>query len=221
MFLVDSSDGVNPISYNKEKAFVKFMAKRLNISPDKSRAAVVAYGSNSRLEIGLDDNNDLPSFNSIMDSMASLGGPRRIDKALEIAANVLNDSRISRPKIVVLLTSGRQPLDAPTLSVSAGKLHTLGAMVFVVSIANDVDPKYFDVLVEDSELVSIVPSFDGLSNALSKLILEIEQGNILYFYDISSGKPGLSRRIALISLELGHYSNTMPTGRFQLIDDAS
>lgn len=55
-----------------------------------------------------------------------------------------------------------------------GKFYIFGVMVFVVFIVNDVDLKYFDVLVEDSEFVLIVFLFDGLSNVLLKLIFEIE-----------------------------------------------
>lgn len=180
VFLVDSSDGVNLMEYNQEKSFVKLMAKRLNISPQKSRAALVAYGSNSKLEIDLDNDNDILAFERMVDGMAYLGGLPRIDKALENAVNVLNDSRTSRPKIVVLLTSGQQSSDAPSLAVSAGKLHALGAMVYVVSVTVDIDPKYFEVLLENSTHLSNVPSFDDLGETLPKVIRKIEKG-IFYF----------------------------------------
>lgn len=114
-----------------------------------------------------------------MDRVSSVGGTRRIDKAFAAAAEVLKDSRPSVPKMVVLLTSGRQPLDAPSLAESAVPLHSLGAMFYVVSIANDLDQKYFEVLVEDSLMhVSKVPSFDSLNNALSQVTRGIEEGNL-------------------------------------------
>lgn len=106
VFFVDLFDGVNFISYNKEKVFVKFMVKCLNIFLDKFWVVVVVYGLNLWLEIGLDDNNDFFFFNSIMDSMVFLGGFCRIDKVLEIVVNVLNELCILCLKIVVLLMFG-------------------------------------------------------------------------------------------------------------------
>ena len=182
VFLVDTSNGVNFISFNKEKAFVKLLAKRLNVSPGKSRAAVIAYGSNSQLGINFDSYSDLPAFEKLLDRIAYIGGTRRIDKALEAAAGVLKDSRPSIPKMVVLLTSGRQPLGAPSMANSAGALHSLGAMVYVVSIANDLDAKYFEVLVEDYTHVSQVPSFEVVNNALSQITRLIEQGNSVNYF---------------------------------------
>lgn len=178
VFLVDSSDGVNPINFHKEKSFVKLLAKSLHVSPGKSRAAVISYSTNSQLEISLDSYNDLPTFERLIDDMDYLGGARRMDKALEEAALVLKGSRPAVHRVVVLLTSGRQPLDALSLAQSAGKLHSLGAMVYVVSIANDLDAKYFEVLVEDSKYVSHVTTFDLLNNALPKVVAHVEEGNI-------------------------------------------
>lgn len=178
VFLVDASDGVNSLNFNKEKAFVKVLAKRFNVSPGKSRAAVIAFGSSSTLAIDFDSYNDFPAFETLLDRVSSVGGARRIDKAFETAAQVLRDSRPSVPKMVVLLTTGRQPLNAPSLAESAVPLHSIGAMFYVVSIANDLDRKYFEVLVEDSTAhVSDVSSFDSLNDVLSQVTRGIEEGN--------------------------------------------
>lgn len=179
VFLVDSSNGVNLISFYKEKIFVKLLAKRLNVSPKKSHAAVITYGSRARLDIDFNGYYDLPAFERLVDRIAYIGGARRIDKAFEAAAGALKGSRPSVSKMVVLLTSGRQPQDAPSLETSAATLHSLGAVVYVVSVANDLDPKYFNVLVEDSRHVSRVPSFDVLNNALSQVASGIEEGTCL------------------------------------------
>ena len=177
VFLVDSSNSVNSINFIKEKAFVKLLAKRLNVSPGKSRAAVIAYGSISQLGIDFDDYDDLPVFETLVDGIPYINGTRRIDKALEAAADVLKNSRRSIPKIVILLTSGLQPKDAPSLAASAGALHALGAMVYVVSIANDLGPKDFELLVDHTTHVSQVSSFNVLNNTLPQVIRGIEQGN--------------------------------------------
>ena len=62
VFLMDSSKDVNFINFIKEKAYVKLLAKRLNVSPGKSRAAVVVYGSSSQLKIDFDAYDSLSAF---------------------------------------------------------------------------------------------------------------------------------------------------------------
>ena len=168
---------MNPLNFKKEKAFVKLLAKRLNVSPGKSRAAVIAFGSTSTLAIRFNSYNNFQAFETLVDRVSSIGGARRIDKAFQAAAQVLKDSQSSVPKLVVLLTTGQQPLDAPSLAESAVPLHSIGAIFYVVSIANELDRKYFEVLVDDStKHVSEVSWFDSLNVVLPKLTREIEEG---------------------------------------------
>lgn len=177
VFLLDTSDGVNSLNFEKEKAFVKLLAKRLNVSPGKSRAALIAFGSSSTLAIRFDSYNSFQAFETLVDRVSSVGGARRIDRAFQDAAQVLKDSQSSVPKIVVLLTTGQQPLDAPSLAESAVPLHSMGAMFYVVSIANDLDRKYFEVLVGDStKHVSEVTWYDSLNEVLPQMTRGIEEG---------------------------------------------
>ena len=202
VFLMDSSKDVNFINFIKEKAYVKLLAKRLNVSPGKSRAAVVVYGSSSQLRIDFDAYDSLSAFKTAVDGISYIGGTRRIDKALETAAVVLKKARNSIPKMVVLLTTGQQPLDAPSLASSAGALHLLGAMVYVISISNNLDPKYFGNLVEEISHVSQVSTFDLLNNTLPQVIRRIEDGeSIKCNYNAAHATLTKSHRI------LGIYCN--------------
>lgn len=177
VFLLDTSDGVNSLDFKKEKAFVKLLAKRLNVSPGKSQAALIAFGSSSTLAINFNSYNSFQEFETLVDRVSSVGGARRMDRAFQAAAQVLRNSRSSVPKMVVLLTTGEQPLNAPSLAESAVPLHSIGAMFYVVSIANDLDRKYFEVLVEDStKHVSKVSWFDSLNEVLPQLTRGIEEG---------------------------------------------
>ena len=177
VFLLDTSDGVNSFDFKKEKAFVKLLAKRLNVSPGKSQAALIAFGSSSTLAINFNSYNSFQEFETLVDRVSSVGGARRMDRAFQAAAQVLRNSRSSVPKMVVLLTTGEQPLNAPSLAESAVPLHSIGAMVYVVSIANDLDRKYFEVLVEDStKHVSKVSWFDSLNEVLPQLTRGMEEG---------------------------------------------
>lgn len=176
VFLVDSSVGVNALQFNKEKTFVKLLAKCLNVSPEKSRASVITFGATSTREIGFNSYENIQVFETLVDGISSVGGDRRIDRAFTAAVEVFKDSQPSVPKLVVLLTTGRQPANAPSLSEAAVPLHSIGAMFYVVSIANDLDKKYFEVLVDHSSQVSQVSSFESLNYVLPQVTQGVEEG---------------------------------------------
>jgi len=185
VFLLDTSDGVNSLNFKKEKAFVKLLAKRLNVSPGKSQAALIPFGSSSTLAIDFNSYNSFQAFETLVDRVSSIGGARRIDKAFQVASQVFRNSRSSVPKLVILLTTGQQPQNAPSLAESAVPLHSIGAMFYVVSIANDLDRKYFEVLVEDStEHVSEVSWFDSLNEVLPQLTRGIEEGKPSHVFEL-------------------------------------
>ena len=72
-------------------------------------------------------------FEKRVDRAALIGTPRRMDRALEYAAQVLAAS-VRRRKIVILLTTGRQSPGGKSLDEAVNPLDRLGAHTFVVAI---------------------------------------------------------------------------------------
>ena len=164
VFLVDSSSSVTSIGFNLEKKFVKAMARSLNVSPDKSRASVIVYGSSHDVVMSLERFTSLDTFKSFVDNATYIDGPRRMDLALEAAAAVMNRARENSPKVVILLTAGEQ---SPTnkqdpLSNVVKPLRDLRVQTFVVSIGSDPDKQELFSVVEDPRDIFEVPSFEAL-----------------------------------------------------------
>jgi hypothetical protein len=102
VFLIDSSSSVDTSQYLKQKDSVKSLARYLNVRPGLSRASLITYGSTSSKVIGFDGYSTVSEFDTAVDSAGRVGGPRRIDYALEAAKDALNEARPNVPKVSVL-----------------------------------------------------------------------------------------------------------------------
>lgn len=164
VFLVDSSDSVTSLNFQQEKKFVKAMARSLNVSPDKSRASVIVYGSKHNIVLSLDEATNLDDFKRAVDSASYVDGVRRMDLALGAAAAVMNQATRNVPKIVILLTSGEQsPTNTPfPLSSAVKPLRDLGAQMYVVAISSEVDKRELTTVVDDQKDIFEVPQFEAL-----------------------------------------------------------
>lgn len=188
VFLVDSSSSVMSIDFRLEKKFVKAMARALNVSPDKSKGAVVMYGSKQDIVLSLEDFTDINDFKLAVDAANYIDGPRRMDLALEAAVTVMNRARENVPKIVVLLTAGRQSLASSpdVLSTSVKPLRDLGVHTFVVSIGSEPDNQQLDSVVENQLDIFDVPSFKALLPQMipiSKTVAERSSKRTSLIYD--------------------------------------
>ena len=108
LFLVDSSSDISANDYEKEKTLVKALIQTFNSLPNKSRTALITYGN--RPQVVFEFQNDLSSdaLQRKIDSALQMGGGRRIDRALEEGVKLMKTSGQSIPKIVLLITAGRQ-----------------------------------------------------------------------------------------------------------------
>lgn len=164
--------------YTLEKTFVKNIAKALNIAPGKSRAAVITYGDRPILVARFGDHNTHEQLKSVLDRAPFSGGVRRIDKALEAGATVLQQSRPGVPKIVVLLTSGRQyPANgAKTLDEAVKPLQNQGAKTYVIAIGKEPDNTKLRTIVDTPDKVVNIDSFRGLNPQVPSIAKKIIDG---------------------------------------------
>merc|ERR1712168_1680967 len=82
-FILDSSGSLRN-EYQKEKDFLKAIAKAFDIVPGVSRAGVITFSARSKHSIKLSDHNDFASFSAAVDAIPLMGFTTRIDKALRL-----------------------------------------------------------------------------------------------------------------------------------------
>ena len=162
VFLIDSSSDVILDNFGKEKEFVKSVAKFMNADQNKTRVAVISYGSSAI---------EQASFLSPQDELLSglnqatyVGGRRRMDLAITKAAELLAESRFSVPKVVVLLTAGVNGDGNQRLLANASHaLRDLGVNTYVVAIGRDADMKELEQIANDQKDIFKVLQFAGLT----------------------------------------------------------
>lgn len=159
VFLVDSSSQLSRGNFTKEKQFVKTLARDLGVPTETSRTAVVLYDSLMRTPVRFETVKDLPTFSQTLDSQQQIGGGRRMDRALESAARIVQQGR---PSVVILITGGKSDPDAKRLDEAVKPLIAKGAKTFAVvigptSLVSEVAPS-----VEDPQNIFQVRSFDEL-----------------------------------------------------------
>lgn len=182
VFLLDASGDVSREEYGKEKDFVKSLGKALNLGPGKSRAAVYVYSSYARHEVRWDSSQTADSFGSAIDSLSYIGRSRRMDRALEGAAQVLREGRGSVPKVVILVTAGKQIQEPGTklLATAAQPLQVLGASTYVVAIGSRTDVAELKPAVKRPGDVLIVRSFDELRPQTLPIAEHIVKGSGMF-----------------------------------------
>lgn len=166
VFLIDSSSDVIQNNFGREKDFVKSVANFMNADQNQTRVAVITYGSRAMEQASLISPHD--ELLSGLDGAVYVGGRRRMDLAVTKAAEVLQGSRFSVPKVVVLLTAFNGDGDTGLLANASKALRDVGANTYVVAIGGDADLKELEMIVEEPKDIFKVPEFTGLTTETSE-----------------------------------------------------
>lgn len=182
LFLVDSSSDVSRENFQLEKQFVTSIARSLNVSPGKSRGALITYGQNPRISFRFDSNRNTAEFDRLVGLARYMGGARRIDRALGDAADVIRNSRPNVPKVVILLTAGRHTTDpgAKSLDEAAKPLRDLGAKTYVIAIGDSVNKPQLRPIIQRPEDIIPVDGFTKLRPLGPSIGREVAKGASKY-----------------------------------------
>ena len=175
VFLIDSSSDVSWENFLREKDFVKSITTFMNADQNDTRLAAITYGRFAQgHEVGLVNESDV--FLSNLNRAPYVGGQRRMDLAIEKAAEILEGSRFLVPKVVVLLTAGKNSFDGRKLLANASQgLQDLGVTAYVVAIGRNADIKELGSIVDDERDIFNVSQFARLpvtSDSISKAIID-------------------------------------------------
>lgn len=175
VFVLDSSASIGELSYEKMKDFVKTVANSFIIGPGKAFTAVIQYGTNATTAIRFTDYMNNTDFNTAVDALPYLRGVTRIDKALQLALSELlterSGARAGVAKVLILLTDGQQSQapDGVDLQKAARPLFSAGVRVFAVGIGTEIEENELQLIVDKTDDVIVVPSFDGLDAKVRQL----------------------------------------------------
>lgn len=184
--MVDSSASVGNANYQKEKEFLKSLARLVNVTSAKSRVAIIAYSRSTIPVVRFGGYQSLDDLDKKVEDMPLLGDShRRMDVALQSAAQILNSARQHTPKIAVLLTAGRQIPGGISLETATQQLRSLNVTILVVAVGQQVDKQELDPVVAEQEDLFEIESFNALLSRARTIGKAIEEksGNLLRILD--------------------------------------
>jgi hypothetical protein len=183
LFVVDSSDSVGRANFLKSKAFVKAFARAFKVAPDKTHVAFIRFGDVPELSIRFGEHTSIEDFNRAVDNVRYVGGTKRLDKALVLAARVLPKARPSSKKIAIIISDGKQTLQpgVEPLDFAAQPLHGIGAKVYVIGTGQNVDIPKLQLITQKPGDLFISRSYDDLLWQILSLMRHMTKGKIMIY----------------------------------------
>ena len=174
VFLMDTSSSIGRRDYNKEKQFVKDVARIFRIRDGGSRAATILYNSQPNTVIKFSHHSSYEGFARAVDKMPYLLGQTRIDRGLREANDLfLSDARSNAAKILLVLTDGKQTTDpdAINLRTASQPLRDQGVQILAIGVGHNISMKEIHDMVDTRSHAFTPESFSELLK-LSKTIAE-------------------------------------------------
>lgn len=164
IYLMDSSGSIGHDDYEKQKDFVKDLARVFRIGPGASRAAVVTYDDFPIVRANFDDFDSTDSFAEAVESINQTRGRTRIDHALVKTSEMFKSARKNVPKVLIALTDGAQTPDPGSLPLDEASqlLRDQGVKVYALGVGHQVNVTQLRSMVESNSDVFLVDSFVDL-----------------------------------------------------------
>ena len=183
---MDSSGSLHKEGFQKQKGFIKSIAKTLDITPLDSQIGVITYSDRASVGIKLSDYQYHEDLIKAVEALEYNGKTTRIDKAITVAAKDLMTPGAGRrediPGVMVILTDGRQTpdSDATPLEEAAKNLEKLGVKTLVVGIGELADIKELRKMTVRNEDVFLAPSLQLLPSILQPVAASICEAAGIY-----------------------------------------
>lgn len=206
IFLMDASKEVRNRELQAQKDFVKGIAKKMQVSPQGPRAAVFEFGERTFPLVRFDNYVTLKAFNAKVDRARRLAGGRRINTALETAANSFTARGKPGHRVVVLMTTGNSSHTSRKLSQVKQKLENIGARTYVIILGSKATKATFRPIVDRFEHIfaTSAESILQLLYPLARLISETKGNSNLFYCEFSIVSSSV-RCYALYSYTLIHF----------------
>lgn len=106
VFLVDSSIDVSSFNFERAKEFLKGLTDAFNSPSSNVHSALINYGDRAQLVYNLNNEMNTTALHRAIDSAETVGGGRRIERALEVALRLIRNSEQPAPNVMLLITAG-------------------------------------------------------------------------------------------------------------------
>ena len=172
--MVDSSDHVNAEDFEKQKALLISIARKIGIMTNYTRGALVPYGDTASVYFRFEDSSSTASFETAVAKMPRKKGRSGLVRALEVTrSDVFPSARAGVPQIAFVLSSDKQSGDAKALAVVSDSLRQKGVKLLAVGVGNEINLQGFRSVMNNNNDVNPIQSHDQLSLESTNISLKI------------------------------------------------
>ena len=185
IYLMDSSGSIGAVDFERQKDFVKDLARIFSVGPGASRAAVVTYDDYPIVRSNFGDFDSTDEFAKAVDGINQTRGRTRIDLALKKTSEMFKSAQKNIPKVLIALTDGSQTPDpdAIGLDVASQLLRDQNVRIYALGVGHRINVTQLRSMVESNSDVFLVDSFVDLlrksQTIAEKACLEIGNGKLL------------------------------------------
>ena len=172
---MDASESMTEDDFEKQKNFVMKVAESFYMAPKTTQFALVTYSSTATMRIRFKDHFNRDSFNAGVKGLPFAAGGTRFDRALKLAAEEVftakGGARVGVPKVMIILTDGRQSndYDAVPIQDAVIPLRQLSVQIHAVAIGSQVNRLQLRKLVTKEGDIFSIKDFDSLVNESRQL----------------------------------------------------
>lgn len=165
---MDASESMTEEDFEKQKNFVIKVAESFYMAPKTTQFALVTYSSTAKLHIRFKDHLNQDSFKTVVQHLPFAAAGTRFDRALKLAAEDVftaeGGARAGVPKVMIILTDGRQSHDYDAIPIQDAvlPLRQLSVQIHAVAIGSQVNRVELRKLVGTEEDIFNIKGFDNL-----------------------------------------------------------
>lgn len=180
---MDASESMTEEDYEKQKNFVIKVAESFYMTPKTTQFALVTYSSRANVHIRFRDHLNQDSFRTVVQHLPFAASGTRFDRALKLAAEEIftakSGARAGVPRVIIILTDGRQSNDHDAIPIQDAvlPLQQLSVRIHAVAIGSQVNRVELRKLVVKEEDIFSIKDFDNLVNK-SRLLASKTCGSI-------------------------------------------
>ena len=179
MFLLDSSGSIGDADFEIARDWLISVAKSFQIGKLATQVSVMQFADDVIPEFDLDDYDTIEQVENALKNMRLSKGGTNIAGALKYAAQNITDpgfgARASAPKVVVLLTDGREGRgrDRDQTEIQA-KLLQKAASVFIIGIGKKQNTRLLNGMATEpiSDHVKSAETYEDINKFKSSLTKE-------------------------------------------------
>ena len=169
------TDGSDAKDFNLQKDITKRLLDRLDVASDKSRIGLIVYGSDVRIHLRLDSENDRNSAKKVVDDLRRPRPGFSLPRAIAISERYLfaegYGARKGVPKRAIVFVN--REVDIPS-KLAAAKLMAKGIKIVAVGVGKTGSVESLkDIASSGKDAVKIASANDlqkGIENALASVL---------------------------------------------------